>query len=97
MPQPYFRASSAANIGLDKVSDARQREAVMRYAKVARLQVVAEFTDAAVSGADPVGTFTNWCARTSRPPPPPCRSTAGIFAHPQSAGKLILAELTIPR
>ena len=50
----YFRTSSAANVGADKDSEARQRDAVMAYAKSAKLEVVAEFYDAAVSGADPV-------------------------------------------
>ena len=48
----YFRTSSAANVGGD--SDTRQRDAVVRYAASAGLQVVAEFYDAAVSGADPI-------------------------------------------
>jgi len=50
----YFRTSSAANVGADKDSERRQREAVAAYAKGAKLDVVAEFYDAAVSGADPV-------------------------------------------
>jgi DNA invertase Pin-like site-specific DNA recombinase len=50
----YFRTSSAANVGADKDSEARQRDAVTAYAKSAKLEVVAEFYDAAVSGADPV-------------------------------------------
>jgi DNA invertase Pin-like site-specific DNA recombinase len=50
----YLRTSSAANVGADKDSDKRQREAITRYARQARLTVVREFYDAAVSGADPV-------------------------------------------
>lgn len=46
----YFRTSSAANLGGD--SEPRQREAIQQYAKQAGLQVVAEFRDPAVSGAD---------------------------------------------
>lgn len=48
----YFRTSSAANVGGD--SDQRQRDAVQRHAAAAGLDVVAEFYDAAVSGADPI-------------------------------------------
>src|SRR5215216_6381564 len=50
----YFRTSSAANVGADKDSERRQREAVNAYAKIAGVEVVAEFYDAAVSGADPI-------------------------------------------
>jgi DNA invertase Pin-like site-specific DNA recombinase len=50
----YYRTSSAANVGADKDSERRQREAVAIYAQGARLEVVAEFYDAAVSGADAV-------------------------------------------
>jgi DNA invertase Pin-like site-specific DNA recombinase len=50
----YYRTSSAANVGADKDSERRQREAVLSYAKAARVEVVREFYDAAVSGADPV-------------------------------------------
>jgi len=46
----YYRTSSAANVGGD--SDHRQREAIERYAKSAGFQIVAEYYDAAVSGAD---------------------------------------------
>jgi DNA invertase Pin-like site-specific DNA recombinase len=50
----YYRTSSATNVGADKDSERRQREAVACYARAAKLDVVAEFYDAAVSGADPV-------------------------------------------
>lgn len=51
----YFRTSSAANVGPDKDSQRRQAAAVEAYAKrPARLDIVASFYDAAVSGADPV-------------------------------------------
>lgn len=50
----YFRTSSATNCGEDKDSLTRQRLAVERYAKQAGYQVVEEFYDAAVSGADPL-------------------------------------------
>lgn len=50
----YFRTSSAANVGAEKDSLPRQQEAVRRYAKAHRLEIVREFYDPAVSGADPV-------------------------------------------
>src|SRR4051812_30565084 len=50
----YFRTSSAANVGADKDSVTRQRDAVIAYAAAHGLTVVKEFYDAAVSGADPI-------------------------------------------
>jgi DNA invertase Pin-like site-specific DNA recombinase len=57
----YLRTSSAANVRRDsdasqreRDSDTRQREAIQRYAVTAGLEFVAEFYDAAVSGADPI-------------------------------------------
>ena len=50
----YLRTSSAANVGADKDSDKRQRAAIAAFAKAAGYSIVAEFYDAAVSGADPV-------------------------------------------
>jgi DNA invertase Pin-like site-specific DNA recombinase len=50
----YLRTSSAANVGEDKDSAKRQREAIHSYASPAGYAVVAEFYDAAVSGADSV-------------------------------------------
>jgi len=50
----YYRTSSAANVGDDKDSLKRQREAVTAYAKAHRLQIVGEYYDPAVSGADPI-------------------------------------------
>ena len=48
----YLRTSSAANVGGD--SDQRQRLAIQTYAARAGLDVVEEFYDAAVSGADAI-------------------------------------------
>lgn len=50
----YYRTSSAANVGADKDSLKRQREAVSAYAKTNSIEIVREFYDAAVSGADPI-------------------------------------------
>jgi DNA invertase Pin-like site-specific DNA recombinase len=50
----YIRTSSAANVGPDKDSDRRQRQAIAAFAKRSGLELVGEFNDAAVSGADPI-------------------------------------------
>lgn len=62
----YFRTSSAANVGADKDSERRQREAVMAYAKARRLTVVDQFYDAAVSGADQIDTRPGFVALLDR-------------------------------
>ncbi|QFT95955.1 hypothetical protein FIU85_01435 [Roseovarius sp. THAF8] len=48
----YLRTSSAANVGDDKGSGARQRDAIARCAKENGFQIVAEYYDEAVSGAE---------------------------------------------
>jgi DNA invertase Pin-like site-specific DNA recombinase len=48
----YYRTSSAANVGDDKDSLARQRVAVERFAQSAGYEIVESYYDAAVSGAD---------------------------------------------
>jgi DNA invertase Pin-like site-specific DNA recombinase len=48
----YFRTSSAANVGEDKDSLARQESAVRGYAARNDIEIVGEYYDAAVSGAD---------------------------------------------
>lgn len=53
-------------MGADKDSEKRQRAAITAYAKRAGLEMVGEYYDAAVSGADPVDTrpgFTDLLAR----------------------------------
>jgi DNA invertase Pin-like site-specific DNA recombinase len=50
----YYRTSSATNVGADKDSLARQEAAVRRYAAHNDIEIVEEFYDAAVSGADPL-------------------------------------------
>jgi DNA invertase Pin-like site-specific DNA recombinase len=52
----YYRTSSAANVGDDKDSAARQQAAVTAYAQRNEIAVVAEYYDPGVSGADPVDT-----------------------------------------
>lgn len=60
----YLRTSSAANVGGD--SDVRQRTAIGTYAKAHGIEVVGEFYDAAVSGADPVETRPGFSAMLDR-------------------------------
>jgi DNA invertase Pin-like site-specific DNA recombinase len=58
----YLRTSSAANAGPDKDSDKRQRSAIEAYAKREKWEVVEEFYDADVSGADPIETRPGFSA-----------------------------------
>jgi DNA invertase Pin-like site-specific DNA recombinase len=60
----YLRTSSAANVGGD--SDTRQRLAIEAYAKANGIELVGEFYDAAVSGADPVETRPGFSAMLDR-------------------------------
>jgi DNA invertase Pin-like site-specific DNA recombinase len=60
----YLRTSSAANVGGD--SDVRQRIAIQAYAKAHGIELVGEFYDAAVSGADPVETRAGFAAMLDR-------------------------------
>jgi DNA invertase Pin-like site-specific DNA recombinase len=58
----YLRTSSATNVGHDKDSDKRQRAAIEAFARATGYEIVGEYYDAAVSGADPVDRrpgFTN--------------------------------------
>ena len=56
----YLRTSSAANVGPEKDSDKRQRAAIEAFAKRAGFTIVAEYYDAAVSGADAVDKRTGF-------------------------------------
>lgn len=51
-----YRTSSMTNVGPDKDTLPRQRKAVEKFAKAAGYEIVAEFTDDGVKGADPVDT-----------------------------------------
>jgi DNA invertase Pin-like site-specific DNA recombinase len=62
----YLRTSSAANVGSDKDSDKRQRAAIEAFAKRAGYEVVDEFYDAAVSGADPIDMRPGFAAMLER-------------------------------
>jgi hypothetical protein len=57
---------SAANVGADKDSDRRQREAIAAFARRAGYDLVGEFYDAAVSGADPVDSRPGFAAMLKR-------------------------------
>ena len=48
----YLRTSSAANVGADKDSDKRQRAAIEAFSRDAGFELVGEYYDRAVSGAD---------------------------------------------
>src|SRR6476620_6968643 len=58
----YLRRSSAANAGADKDSEKRQRLAIEAYAKYGGYELVGEFYDPAVSGADPIETRPGFAA-----------------------------------
>src|SRR5262245_22210807 len=62
----YVVTSYAANVGADKDSDPRQREAIQAFARRAGYELVGEFYDAAVSGADPIDTRPGFAAMLER-------------------------------
>ena len=62
----YMRTSSAANVGDDKDSEARQRLAIERCAKQGAMALVDWFNDPAVSGADPIEARPGFAALLSR-------------------------------
>jgi DNA invertase Pin-like site-specific DNA recombinase len=62
----YLRTSSASGLGEDKDSQARQRRAISAYAKRARYELVAEFADEAVRGADLIETRAGFKAMLAR-------------------------------
>ena len=62
----YLRTSSAANVGTDKDSEKRQRQSVEAFARRGRFEIVAEFYDAAISGADPIETRAGFAALLDR-------------------------------
>src|SRR5215468_4354145 len=62
----YLRTSSAANVGADKDSDKRQRQAIEVFAKRTGLEITEEFYDQDVSGADPIETRPGFSALLDR-------------------------------
>jgi DNA invertase Pin-like site-specific DNA recombinase len=62
----YLRTSSAANVGSEKDSDKRQRAAILAFCKHAGYEIVDEFNDPAVSGADPIEVRPGFSALLDR-------------------------------
>jgi DNA invertase Pin-like site-specific DNA recombinase len=62
----YFRTSSLTNVGADKDSLKRQRETVEAFSKAAGYEIVAEFSDDGVKGADPVDQRPGFAEMLSR-------------------------------
>ena len=62
----YLRTSSAANVGIDKDSEKRQRTAIEAFAAARGFELVDWFYDAAVSGADPVHERPGFTAMLDR-------------------------------
>jgi DNA invertase Pin-like site-specific DNA recombinase len=98
----YMRTSSAANVGGDKDSEARQRKAIESYAKAAGVVIVDWFYDAAVSGADPIEARPGFTALLTRIAANSARTiiveTANRFARDlmvQEVGFAILRDLGI--
>lgn len=60
----YLRTSSTSNVDGDSAH--RQRDAVWRFAKANRIEIVGEFYDAAVSGADPIEIRPGFAAMLER-------------------------------
>jgi DNA invertase Pin-like site-specific DNA recombinase len=50
----YFRTSSETTVGADKDTLQRQRQAVAKYAQSAGYELIAEYSDDGIKGADPV-------------------------------------------
>ena len=61
-----MRTSSATNVGADKDSERRQREAIQGFAGRAGYEVVEWFYDAAVSGADGLASRAGFAAMLKR-------------------------------
>ena len=62
----YLRTSSAANVGADKDSEARQRAAIEAFARQSGYIIVDVFYDAAVSGADAIHERAGFSALLDR-------------------------------
>jgi DNA invertase Pin-like site-specific DNA recombinase len=62
----YFRTSSDTNVGADKDTLKRQRDAITKYAKAAGYELIAEYSDDGVKGADPVDQRPGFSAMLER-------------------------------
>jgi len=58
----YLRTSSSTNVGADKDSDKRQRAAIEAFAKRAGYELVGEYYDQAVRGADQIDARPGFAA-----------------------------------
>ena len=58
----YMRTSSATNVGSDKDSEARQREAISKFGQANGYEIVDWFYDAAVKGSDPINERTGFAS-----------------------------------
>ena len=58
----YFRTSSLTNVGADRDSVKRQRSAVETFAKAGGYEIIAEYSDDGVKGADPVNSRPGFAA-----------------------------------
>ena len=82
----YLRTSSAANVGSDKDSEHRQRGAIQGFAKRSGFEIVDEFNDAAVSGADPL---------RRAPALPPCSTALRVTVSALSSSRMQAASPAI--
>jgi DNA invertase Pin-like site-specific DNA recombinase len=62
----YLRTSSATNVGADKDSEKRQRDAIASFAARAGIVIVDWYNDAAVSGADAISSRPGFAAALER-------------------------------
>ncbi len=62
----YLRTSSITNVGADKDSEKRQREAIQNFADRNDILVVDWFYDAAISGSDAIDTRPGFAAALER-------------------------------
>src|SRR5271157_4024263 len=62
----YLRTSSATNVGADKDSEKRQRDAIESFAARAGIVMVDWYNDAAVSGADAIDSRPGFAAALER-------------------------------
>src|SRR5262245_57238598 len=62
----YLRTSSATNVGADRDSDKRQRAAIEDFAKRADYELVGEYYDQAVRGADALDARSCFAAMLER-------------------------------
>ena len=95
----YLRTSSATNIGEDKDSGKRQRAAIQAFAKRAGYEIVSEFHDEAVKGADAIDVRQGFATMMEAIAANGCRTiiveTASRFARDlmvQEVGHAMLKE-----